>query len=61
MPGTGMEAWRYFSKSQHQESYKKLDENRDKEETRKVDEADHINGKLCDDQQYPSNQLQKGA
>ena len=50
MPGTGMEAWRYFCKSQHQQSYKELNENRDKEETRKVDEADHINCQLGYDQ-----------
>ena len=61
MPCTGVEAWRYFCKSKHQESYKKLNENRNKEETRKVNEADHINGKLCYDQKYPSDELQKGT
>ena len=61
MPGTGMEAWRYFCKSQHQEGYKKLNENWDNKKARKIDEADHINGKFSDDEEYPGNELEKGA
>ena len=56
-----MEAWRYFCKSQHQEGYKKLNENWDNKKARKIDEADHINGKFSDDEEYPGNELEKGA
>ena len=34
---------------------------RNKKEAWEVDEADDIDGKLCDDQENPGDKLQKGA
>ena len=61
MPSTCMKAWRYICPCKHHKCHKKLNDNRNEEEARKVDEADHINGKLGYDEQYPGHQLKECA
>ena len=59
MPGTRMEARRDIGPGENHECDTELDDHRDEEETREVDEADDINGKFCDDEQDPSDELEK--
>ena len=61
MPSTGTEAWGDIGPSQNTECDTELDENRNEEQAREVNEANDINSQLCNNQEYPGNQLKKCA
>ena len=61
MPRTRSEARGHVGEGQDHQGHVELDQDRDEEETREVDEADDIDGQFCDNQQYPCNQLEEGA
>ena len=49
MPGARPEARGDVGEGQHQQSHAELNQNRHEEQTREVDEADHVDGELSDD------------
>ena len=61
MPGTRMEARRDIGPGEDHQCDTKLDDHRNEEETREVDEADHVDGKLGDDEEDPGHQLEECA
>ena len=61
VPGAGSEAGGHVGEGQDQEGHQELDQDGDEEETRKVDEADHVDGEFGDDQEDPGDKLEKGA
>ena len=61
MPGARPEAGRDVGECEDQQSHAELDQDRHEEETREVDEADDVDGKLGDDQEDPGHQLEECA
>ena len=61
VPGTRPEAGGDVGECEDQQSHAELDQDRHEEETREVDEADDVDGKLGDDQEDPGHQLEEGA
>ena len=61
MPCTRSEARGHVGEGQDHQGHVELDQDRDEEETREVDEADHVDGKLGDDEEDPGHQLEECA
>ena len=61
MPSTGTEARGDIGPGKDTESDTELNENWNEEQAREVNEANDINSQLCNNQEYPGDQLKKCA
>ena len=57
MPSTSMKTGRHIGPGEDQQCNKELDNHRDEEQAREVDEADDIDCQLCDDEENPGDKL----
>ena len=61
MPGARPEAGGDVGEGEDQQGHTELDQHRHEEQAGEVDEADHVDGQLGDDQEDPGDKLEECA